>query len=244
MRCGRATDRALALGLAAVLGLASGPARAGGEPFLVDRAARAHYDRAGRHAEKGDLRRAASELDAAYAIEPHPELLFIRAELRRQLDECEAAVSLYRQFIATSPSEAATQQARDGIAACTPAAPDPLPDPLPEFLPPPERPPWHRDPAGGVLLGFGVAGVVAATALAGAGGWTYQDATQHYLQSDYQQRRGQTIAMQWAAGGAALLGAALLVGAALRYRAVRQRERRLGAWLSGQGAGLVVGGRF
>lgn len=228
------------------IGLAPLRTRAGDEPFLVDKAARAHYDLAGRYAEKGDLRGAASELDAAHAIEPHPELLFIRAELRRRLDECSTAVSLYREFMATSPSEAASRQARDGIAACTPVAPEPTPAPAPapRAQPPPPRPPWHRDPAGGVLLGLGITGVVAAGALAGAAAWTREDATRQFLHSEYQARRSQSVALQWAAGSAAVVASALLVGAALRYRAVRQREHRLGAWLSGQGAGLVLGGRF
>lgn len=241
--------RRVAVGLAIALGIAPLHVHAGGEPFLVNKAARAHYELAGRYAEKSDLRSAAAELDAAYAIEPHPELLFIRAELRRRLDECATAVSLYRAFMATNPSEAASRQASDGIAACTPVAPDPIAEPEPEpepapSPPPPKRPPWHRDVAGGVLLGFGVAALVGGGALTGAAAWTREQATTQQLHSAYDERRTQSLALQWAAGATAVVGAALLVGAALRYRAVRQRERRLGAWLSGQGVGLVLGGRF
>jgi hypothetical protein len=242
--------RRLAVGLAVAIGIAPIRAYAGDEPFLVKRAARAHYDLAGRYAAKGELRKAAAEVDAAYAIEPHPELLFVRAELRRRLDECATAVTLYREFMATNPSEAASKQAQAGIDACTPPAPEPEPEPAPEPAPapveppPPPRPPWHRDAAGGALLGLGVFGVAAAGGLAGAAAWALRDAPDRERLSEYEERRTQAIAFQWAAGSAAVVGAALLVGAALRYRAVRQRERRLSAWLSGQGAGLIVRGRF
>ena len=109
------------LGLAIVvhaLVCAPGPARAGERPFLVDRTARAHYELAGKAAGRGDYRTAAAELDAAYAVEPHPELLFVRAEVRRRLGECKTALILYREFIASAPSEAATRQADEGASIC------------------------------------------------------------------------------------------------------------------------------
>lgn len=158
------------------------PARAAQAPesFLAEPGARVHYDLAGTYTERGDLRSAVAELDAAYAIERHPDLLFIRAQIRRQLGECKAAVNLYRDFIATTPSESATDQAVAGIAACettlgargsieqpapapvtitvpeVPAAPAPVPTAPQEApavpAPSPARRPWDRDPTGVVVV--------------------------------------------------------------------------------------------
>lgn len=246
------------LGLALLLtvgSLAPAPVRAGEEPFLVHADARAHYKLAGAHAERGDFRRAAAELDAAYAIEPHPELLFVRAELRRRLGECRTALVLYRDFVGGAPSEAATRQAQEGITACEQAlaasepkpqpvaAPPPPPEPTP--TPPPQRARWHRDPAGGVLLGLGVAGLAATAGLAVAAAQATRSA-EHMgnTHSEYDARRPGAIALQWGAGVAAAASVGLILGAALRYRAISRRQPQLGAWFDGRGLGLALTGRF
>lgn len=220
-----------------------------GDSFLVHPDAKAHYARAGKLAAAGDLRTAVAELDAAHAIEPHPELLFIRAELRRGLGECTAAVALYEAFIASHPSEAATKQARDGIAACpAPPEPAPKPEPAPEPEPAPAPPappprPWHRDPAGATLLAFGVTAVVAAGALA-VPAVLERHAADIGPMSAYDDHRRTSIALQWSAGAAGLVGAALILGAALRYRQVKRRQSQLTAWFDGRAAGLVLRARF
>lgn len=217
--------------------------------FLVHPDARAHYNRAGKFAETNDLRAAVAELDAAHAIEPHPELLFIRAELRLRLGECSAAVALYEAFLASHPSEAAQQQAREGIAACpAEAKPEPEPEPEPAPEPPPEPPappprPWHRDPAGATLLAFGVAATLTAGALA-------VPAVLERHQADiapssaYDDHRRTSIALQWSAGAAGIVGAALIVGVALRYRQVKRRQAQLSGWFAPDSAGLVLRARF
>ncbi len=245
------------IGLAiAVVACALAPVRvrAGEEPFLVNRSARAHYELAGAHAGRGDLRAAAAELDAAHAIEPHPELLFVRAEVRRRLGECRTALTLYRDFIASRPSEAATRQAEAGITACeqTLAPTEPAPAPAPEPEPPPEPTPkpaapppprWQRDPAGGVLLGLGVATLAAAGGLTVAATLATRGLVDE-LDTDYEARRSRAIGLQWGAGAAAAAGVGLAVGAALRYRAAERRSQRLGAWFDGHGVGLALRGRF
>lgn len=232
----------------------SGQARAGEQPFLLDRTARAHYDLAGEHAARGDLRSAAAELDAAHAIEPHPELLFVRAEVRRKLGECRTAVILYREFVASAPSEAATRQAEDGITACEqslgPREPETTPEPAPAPVvrePPPVQPaprerPWQRDPAGGVLLGFGVASLATTIGLAVCAGIATRQAAES-SEAMYAERRSIAVGFQAGTGAAAALGASLVLGAALRYRAVKRRSR-LGAWFDGHGGGVAWSGRF
>lgn len=276
-----------ALGIALVsLACALAPPRRAAPPdsFLADAGAQAHYDLAGTYTERGDLRSAVAELDAAYAIERHPDLLFVRAELRRRLGECKAAVKLYRDFIATTPSETATDQATVGIAACettlgagapieqpapapatiaipeapatpaaattaaqeAPAVSEPVPTAAQEAptvpAPSPARRPWHRDPAGGVLLAFGLAG------LAATGGLAYEalqvrgranDSHRYFLAHD-----DHADALEWATGVVAVAAAGLLVGAIVRYRIVARRLSQTSAWLDRRGAGLTLLMRF
>jgi tetratricopeptide (TPR) repeat protein len=249
-----------ALGVALVsLACVLAPARRAAPPdsFLADAGAQAHYDLAGTYTERGDLRSAVAELDAAYAIERHPDLLFIRAELRRRLGECKAAVKLYRDFIATTPSEPATDEATEGIAACeTTLGAEPVPAAAPEVpaapAPSAVRRPWHRDPAGGVLLAFGLAG------LAATGGLAYVAVPARHFADAYNNERDdkdkrhsvylrlddRAVALEWSTAAVAVASAGLLVGAIVRYRIVARRPPQMGAWLDRRGAGLTLLVRF
>lgn len=248
----------LVVAVAVTCAFAPAPAEAGkpraaksGKPerFLLDRTARAHYELAGAAAERGDYRVAAAELDAAYAIEPHPELLFVRAEVRRRLDECRAALVLYREFIDSTPSEAARQQAEAGITACeqTLAASEPPPSPPVVEPPPPapvaeKKPPpkWQRDPAGGVLLGLGVAALAAAAGLGVGAALVAKAAGSTDSQSEHERLAPANVRLLAGTGVAAAVGVGLVVGAALRYRAVARRGRQVSAWFDGRGGGVVV----
>jgi hypothetical protein len=246
----------LVVAVAVACALPPGPVRAGEQPFLVHRTARAHYALAGKAAERGDYRVAAAELDAAYAIEPHPELLFVRAEVRRRLDECRTALILYREFIASTPSEAARKQADDGIAACEQslAASEPPPPPVieppepPEVAPvkpPPPAPKWQRDPAGGVLLGLGVAALAAAAGLGVGAALTASEANSTDSQKRHEELAPINLRLLAGTGAAVAVGVGLVVGAALRYRVVKRRGRQqLGAWFDGRGVGLALRLRF
>jgi hypothetical protein len=241
-----------------VCALAPGAAQAGDEPFLVHRTARTHYDRAGKAAERGDLRTAAAELDAAYAIEPHPELLFVRAEVRRRLGECKTALTLYRGFIASAPSEAATKQADDGIKICeesiAASEPKPPPEPEPVVTPPPplvqnkpvepaRKVPWKKDPAGGVLLGVGVVALAASAGLGGGAAVTAREVRTTDSHEGQLAANRTTNVLLGTSVAAAAVGVGLVIGAALRYRAVKRRSQA-GAWFDGHGGGLAWTGRF
>lgn len=245
-----------ALGVALVsLAYVLAPARATAAPdsFLADAGAQAHYDLAGTYTERGDLRSAVAELDAAYAIERHPDLLFVRAELRRRLGECRAAVKLYRAFIATTPSEPATDQATAGIAACetTLGAGAPIEQPAPVSATPESpaapapaaaRRPWHRDPAGGALLAFGLAGLGATGGLAHAALQARRRANENH--SSFLAHDDHADALEWTTGAVAVAAAGLLAGAIVRYRIVARRPPQMGAWLDRRGAGLTLLMRF
>jgi hypothetical protein len=109
--------------------------------------------------------------------------------------------------------------------------------------------PWHRDPAGGVLLGVGGAALVSGAGLLIAATQLQRSADASALHSDYDAAHGRAALLQSIGGGAMVAGAALTVGALLRYRSVRQsraaeRTPTPSAWLGPRGGGLGLRGRF
>lgn len=121
------------------------------------------------------------ELEAAYALDPQPRLLYAQGQLHGLLGECTRATAFYERFLATEPSATAARLAREAIAACRPAVPPPSVAAamviIPPSPPPPPRPPsvpptTRRDRlgialvAGGGVLGLvGVLGYVSARGL-------------------------------------------------------------------------------
>jgi hypothetical protein len=101
----------------------------------MDRAAKAHK------AKKFEV--ALIELEAAYAIDPQPKLLFALAQVQAKLDRCEGAIENYEKFLASTQDKQKQAVVKQAIAACrtriaeaTPPPADPVPvEPTP---PPPE----------------------------------------------------------------------------------------------------------
>ena len=198
------------------------------EDDSVARAAQLYRD--GRYAD------AAAAFEEAYARTGNPSLLFGRAQALRRGGNCLAAIEVFEDYIATSPAEPDREEARRLIAECreilgpgiTPPATLEPPPPTPPLDPSPPaarpRPAWHRDMAGGVLLGAGLAIAVAGAATLGAGFTRADD--RDFPESQYEARersvRNLTIA------GATLMaaGGALLVSAVIRYAIVARRGRR------------------
>lgn len=120
------------------------------------------------------------ELEAAYALDPQPRLLYAQGQLHGLLGECTVATDFYERFLATKPSANATHLAREAIAACRPAlAPSsvaaatvivpPAPPPLP--APPSVLQTARRDRLGIALVaGGGVLGLVGALGYVSARG--------------------------------------------------------------------------
>lgn len=65
------------------------------------------------------------ELEAAYALDPQPRLLYAQGQLHGLLGECTVATTFYERFLATEPGANATHLAREAIAACRPAVAPP-----------------------------------------------------------------------------------------------------------------------
>ncbi len=68
---------------------------------------------------------AIAEFRAGYRSAPRPEFLFAIAQAERLRGDCEAAVELYQQFLASEPPQAQRQAAEQGLERCAPAAAEP-----------------------------------------------------------------------------------------------------------------------
>ncbi|HUJ62409.1 MAG TPA: hypothetical protein VLX92_28095 [Kofleriaceae bacterium] len=109
-------------------------------------AAQAHLDAALKAYAAKDWDGAIRELDAAYALDPEPALIYATAQAYRFAGRCSEAIEHYRSYLATRPNDAQTAAANNGIALCEaelekhPPRPEP-PPPAPAPSPPPPAPP-------------------------------------------------------------------------------------------------------
>ena len=121
----------------AVVFVASVVAAAGPKPD-----ARMHVDRATKAHRAGKFEEALTELRAAYAIEPKPELLFAIGQVYTKLGRCSEAGDAYRRFLATGANPKSAPVIRQAIDSCKPRTATP-PEPAP---PPPTTPPPAATP--------------------------------------------------------------------------------------------------
>lgn len=203
---------------------------------LTKRDAKVHLDAAMKAFDEGRYHDAIVSLDAAYAIEPAPQLLYARAQARRLAGECASALPLYEYFLSTSPPRDQARDAEVNIKRCRaaisvgdvppdPAAEGPEPPPEPELPPPP--PP--RDAVGIALTGTGAA--LTATGLAlvlVAATHDYTGLTETEFDAERARMRGLSI------GGFVSLGAGLgLLAGGVARLALRARARRQAAAADG-----------
>jgi hypothetical protein len=189
--------------------------------------------RAGELFRDGEFAQAAAAFQTAYERTGDPAFLFGRAQALRRAGNCGAAIEVFEAFIAASPPEADVQAAQDVIAACRsilgedasePAPDEPQVEPAPQVEPEP-RPParWHRDLAGGVLLGSGLAVAAAGGALYGTAFARASDRME--TEQAYEARQRQVRTLGAAGVGLMITGGALLVGSIVRYVIVARRDR-------------------
>lgn len=240
-----------------VLLAGAGPARSAEPPPETP------AQRAGRHFEAQEWDQAVEALIDAYAIDPDPDYLYARAQAERMRGNCRVALGLYHRYLDTQPSPAQVTDTEVNIRRCeeelwtqqAAAAPDPVPappretsDPVVEAAAPVARDqprPWHRDPAGGVLLATSIVALSSGATVWVLGGRWRKDAPDAATEDAYSDRarRGRITT---AAGIATVgVGVALAVGAAVRYGIVARR--RPVAIVPGGGPGVVMlgaAGRF
>jgi tetratricopeptide (TPR) repeat protein len=98
-----------------------------GEPALIDERgpsaeAEAGYVRGLAHYAARDFHRAIAEFEAAFALDPRPELLFAEAQAFRLDGDCPRALELYRRFLATRPPPLQVQATQLGLDRCAESA--------------------------------------------------------------------------------------------------------------------------
>jgi len=200
---------------------------------ITDTAAREHFSAGMTAWLAEDYPTAQRELEAAYAIQPVPLLLYSLGQLSRLQGDCEHARERFLAYLETDPPPRAAEDTRVNLERCQSSAPAPAPvvsppavvadEPEPVVAPAPvsRRP----DPLG---LGLTVGGTVLA--LTGAvlfgSAFARQDRAERESDVDAFERgvRGAT-AQYWS--GVALLGAggAVLVGGIVRLAIERRRAR-------------------
>lgn len=130
--------------------------------------AQVHIDKATDAHQAGDFETALVELQAAYALDPQPDLLYAMGQVHVKLGECEQAIDSYEQFLATNPDPDIATQAQQAIDTCKAQLPPPTPEPAPApaVQPPPPPPPapearpFYTDKIGDALVGGGVIALV------------------------------------------------------------------------------------
>jgi tetratricopeptide (TPR) repeat protein len=252
---------AVVLALSVLLSLASRPAHAG-EPAMKPEA-RAHLERGLAAYGEKDWPLAIREFRAGFAIDPRPDFLFAWAQSARLSGDCTAAIDLYQQFIATSPSpeqsdaaEKMTARCRETLAAEAPAkAPEPAP---PQAEPPPRVPPptapraeraWWKDGWGASFTALGVVGLGVGIGMYVAAS-SSDDAAAHASSYDeFALRKDQAASHRTVAAIGLGVGGALLVTGGVRYLLVHRQHREASSTsvafsLAPGAASLWVGGSF
>jgi len=176
----------------------------------------------------------------AYAATHEPAYLYARAQIERMAGRCPQAVPLYRDYLATEPSENARAAVLGHIAECEPE-PAPQRPPPPVVAPPPAttrevapapRRPWYRDPWGGSLVGVGVAGALAGGILVGLAYRGARDAEEASTDAAFGEAYGRAQTLEHSGAIVLGLGGALIVAGVIRWAVVGAKQRRQRSWTS------------
>lgn len=100
------------------LALAGAPALA-----VADKAdeAKAHVARATQAHQDGNFEEARVQLEAAYALDPRPDLLYALGQVHAKLGDCGEATAYFKRFVATQKDRQVAKVVDQAIAACKPA---------------------------------------------------------------------------------------------------------------------------
>ena len=79
---------------------------------------KAHMERAAQAHKSGKFDVALGELQAAYAIDPQPKLLYAIAQVHAKLDNCAAAIEYYEKYLETESNRQKQAVVRQAIGAC------------------------------------------------------------------------------------------------------------------------------
>lgn len=183
---------------------------------------------------------ASAAYERAYALDPFAPFLFARALCEQKAGRCEAAIDLYREFIATEPPQMDVDRANMEIGRCVTetAAAGPLPPPAEEVAiaqpadrPRPSHPPppsiaWHRDPAGAALLSVGLVALASGLGLFLAGDASGRRADRAQTTDDFRLMVGRARALHGTGIAGISVGSGFIIGAIARYAIVSRKGRR------------------
>ncbi len=223
--------------LAVILSAAIGSPAPAAKPLpiqLDDERARAHFSTGMDAWGEKDLATATRELEAAYAIEPEPQLLYALGQLARLRGDCVRARERFTAYLETNPSEKSAKETRVNMERCTPAEPEvtaPPPEPKPpvDTTPPiADAPPPTEKPRPDALgIGLTVAGSTLAVIGAGLFGGSFVErrrAEDEGMVDDFERRVNRSKAEYWSGVALMSVGGALLVGGIVRLVLVRKRR--------------------
>lgn len=173
--------------------LCAGPLTAMAGPSAKDKKeAKKHIKAATAAHSKEQFDVALTELQAAYALDPQPDLLYAIGQVQVKLGNCPEAIMSYEQFIESKPAAEVADAANEAIRVCReqlaaqpppPPPPDLTPQPAPA-PPPPATPPapegkaFYSDVVGDVLVVGGAVGLVTGISLYVSARGTIDDAEQ------------------------------------------------------------------
>jgi len=90
--------------------------------------ARVHIDRATKAHKAGDLDKALTELQAAYALDPQPQILYALGQIFTKLGRCSEASDAYLRFLSSGADARTAQVVKQAIDSCKGPTPAPPPD--------------------------------------------------------------------------------------------------------------------
>lgn len=224
--------------------------------------ARAHVANATRAHKEARYEDARVELEAAYALDPKPDLLYAIGQVEAKLGRCDEATEHYRRFAATQSDPRVARVVEEAITACVAAEPATgaaraesaaaPPSAAPEqraiTAAPAEPARWYRDPVGGALAGAGAVAALLALVeyrsalsdLDAAGDRATTTSLARYHERVDAAHSKRTTALVLAGAGAALISAGVV-----RYVLhSRTLEAQIAMSPAHGGAIVSIGGQF
>ena len=224
--------------------------------------AKEHMAKAAEAYKAGRFADARTELNAAYQLDPQPQLIYSIGQIYVKLGQCGDAIMFYEQFLDTKPARDAADTARQAIVACKLSmtqeqqkTPDPDAEAPPDLgQPPPKQAPaqvdgprpFYKDPVQIALVGGGAVALVAGAVFYSSARGLHADAgiAPTYEASDQlfdDARSKRTTAVIFTVAGVGLLG----VGVYYYLRTYPKRERSTVTLIPTREGGLVSwSGRF
>ncbi len=184
--------------------------------------------------EAGDEAGARSRIEDAYAANPDPRFIYMKAALEERVGHCAEAIPLYQAFLTEAEDPADRVEAEAGLQRCgAPVEPEPTPPPEPAAPPPvverippeptPQQPRWTRDALGWSLTGLGLASSVAGGVLLALADRSARAANTATQQSLYDAERARVGPLRLGGAVALSAGGALIVGGIVRFIVVHRR---------------------